>query len=69
MAARMTGAEVKRLRESLGLRQKDLAERLGVHPMTVSRWERDFVSIPGPAAKLLQLWAAENRARKRTKGD
>ncbi len=70
MATRMTGPEVKRLRESLGLRQSDLAERLGVHPMTVSRWERGFVSIPVPAAKLLQVWAAENRSRKRTtKGD
>jgi DNA-binding transcriptional regulator YiaG len=67
MVTSMTGAEVKRLRESLGLTQTALAEQLGVHVMTVSRWERDFVPIPPPAARLLELWAAQKSGRKRTR--
>lgn len=37
------------LREALGLTQAQLGERIGVDPMTVSRWERGSVR-PGPAA-------------------
>jgi len=35
--------------------QVQLAERLGVHPITLSRWERDRVRVPGPVARLLGL--------------
>jgi transcriptional regulator with XRE-family HTH domain len=31
---------IKTRREELKLSQKELAERIGVEPMTVSRWER-----------------------------
>lgn len=37
------------LREAMGLTQVELAERIGVDSMTVSRWERGAVK-PGPAA-------------------
>jgi len=30
----------KKLRETLGISQKQLASLVGVHPMTVSKWER-----------------------------
>jgi hypothetical protein len=33
-------AQIRLLREVLGLTQQQLALMLGVHPMTVSRWER-----------------------------
>jgi len=35
----MTGPEITALRESLGLSQIELAERLGMHPASVCRWE------------------------------
>jgi transcriptional regulator with XRE-family HTH domain len=35
------GQRLKKLRYKLGLSQKEMAERLGVHLMTISRYERD----------------------------
>jgi transcriptional regulator with XRE-family HTH domain len=37
----MRGAELKRIRESLGLSMRELADQLGVHHITVWRWEHD----------------------------
>lgn len=34
------GRRIKAARERLGLRQEDLAERMNVRAITVSRWER-----------------------------
>ena len=61
----MTGAEVLRLRKRLGLKQTELAARVGVHPITVSRWERDTVRLPEPTAKLLRLLAQMEPKSKR----
>lgn len=36
----MTAEEVKAWRERMGWSQERLAEALGVHTMTVSKWER-----------------------------
>lgn len=36
----MTPSEIRSLRTSLNLGQAEFAQMLGVHPMTVSRWER-----------------------------
>ena len=57
----MRAAEVKRLRKRLGLSQAGLAEALGVHVMTVSRWEREVVNITEPTARLLRLLAAQKK--------
>jgi len=35
----MTGPEIKTLRLSLGLSQIALAEKLGMHPASICRWE------------------------------
>jgi DNA-binding transcriptional regulator YiaG len=51
----MTSADVKRLRRRLGLTQRALAARLGVHQLTVSRWECDRVRVTEPMARLLRL--------------
>ena len=51
----MTGKEVQRLRTRLGLKQTELAAQLGVHPITISKWETGVHVIPEPAAKLLRL--------------
>ena len=59
----MTPAELKRSRLALGLSQTALAKRLGVHTMTVSRWERAFVAIPNPVEKLIRLWVAAKKLR------
>lgn len=37
----MNSKEIKTLRESLGLTQKELAARVKVDAITVSRWERN----------------------------
>jgi putative transcriptional regulator len=39
--------EIVQLRELLGISQPQLAEMLGVHPMTISKWERG-VAEPTP---------------------
>lgn len=42
----MTGAKLKTWRERKGLQQCELAQLLGVHAMTVSKWEREVQAIP-----------------------
>lgn len=46
----MTPRQMAKAREGLGLSQAALAERLNVHPMTVSKWERGQQPIPTMAA-------------------
>ena len=41
----LTGDEVRRFRRELALSQRELAERLGVHLQTVSKWERGALGI------------------------
>lgn len=36
----MPDIDIKALRDRLLLSQADLARKVGVHPLTVSRWER-----------------------------
>jgi DNA-binding transcriptional regulator YiaG len=62
----MTASGIKRHRQALALSQVQLAKRLGVHPITLSRWERGTVSIPEPVAQLVKLWVMnEKKAAKR----
>ncbi len=51
----MKGDELRQVRERLGLTQKGLGEKLGVHTNTVARWERNEVGISEPAARLVRL--------------
>lgn len=37
----MKASEIKGLRRELGLNQVEFAQLTGVHPITVSKWERD----------------------------
>ncbi len=62
--ALMRGRTVLQIRRRLDLTQPEFARRIGVHWTTVSRWERDEVAIPEPAARLMRL-LAEPRKRKR----
>lgn len=47
--------QLKSLRKRLGWSQARLAEALGVHPMTVSKWERGEQAVP-KMAELAMRW-------------
>jgi len=51
----MTGEQFRRQRKRLGFTQVNLAQRIGVHEITISRWERDVVAVPEPVARLVLL--------------
>ena len=51
----MTGRQLQRIRERLGWSQARLAEALGVHPMTVSKWERGVQPISEMAALAIRF--------------
>jgi transcriptional regulator with XRE-family HTH domain len=59
------GAEVRRVRTRLGLTQREFAERVGVIPNTVARWERDEAAIGSTAAILIRLLAQLHRKEAR----
>lgn len=61
----VTREELQRLREELGLTQEQLAEEVGVHRVTVARWESGDRGIPEPVARLLEKIRAERKRRKR----
>jgi predicted unusual protein kinase regulating ubiquinone biosynthesis (AarF/ABC1/UbiB family) len=52
-------ARVRRLREILGLSQRELAEEFGVAHGAVGLWETKARALPGPVGKLLALYEAE----------
>jgi len=37
----LNASEIQKLRKQLGLNQVEFAQLAGVHPITVSKWERD----------------------------
>jgi DNA-binding transcriptional regulator YiaG len=45
-SAFMTGDELRKAREDLGMTQEQLAKTLGIASNTVARWERNERSIP-----------------------
>lgn len=53
----MTGKELQRHRQRLGLTQKEMAERVGVHWNSLARMERDEMTISEPVARLVRLLA------------
>ena len=61
----MTGTDVQRLRRRLGLTQAALARKIGVHTLTVSRWERGQVRVTEPMARLLRLLATMPTTKKK----
>ena len=55
-------AAVAEIRKRLGITQVALARLCGVHPMTVSRWERNDLQVgPWHRQLLLALVAAQPR--------
>lgn len=57
----MTPEELKSLRATLGLTQPQLAERLGVQPNTVYRWEAGIHPISPMVARLMATLAPQGR--------
>jgi molybdopterin-binding protein len=63
--------DVHRIRSRLGLSQRQLAELLGTHAMTVSKWERGVLTPGARPERLLRAFAraAERGADFRRGGD
>jgi transcriptional regulator with XRE-family HTH domain len=53
----MEGEELRRIRRRLGHTQEQLAKLVGVHKITVSRWERNESRIPAATASSLRVFA------------
>ena len=53
MGLNMTNTELKQIRLSMNLSQKELGKLLHVHEMTISRWERGKARSPEEIADLL----------------
>jgi transcriptional regulator with XRE-family HTH domain len=60
--------ELKRIRTRLGFTQDQLADEIGVHRVTVAKWEAGSRGIPEPVARLVQRIQAERRPRRRGAG-
>jgi DNA-binding transcriptional regulator YiaG len=67
----MTGAELREIRQKLGLSQHKLAPQLGLHWNTLARFERGEINISGPVAilarLLLKLAEAEQKEERKAK--
>lgn len=59
----MNGGTLKNIRESFNLTQIQFAEKLGVHPITLSRFERNA----DPISRLVELAICELARRLETK--
>ena len=53
----MNASEITRLRTALGLTQAQLATLLGVHALTLSKWERGVLAPSPYQAALMQSFA------------
>jgi putative transcriptional regulator len=61
----MTPDELSRLRTALGLSQVQFAQLLGVHPLTVSKWERGLLApTPHQGALLGSFAKAKSKQKK-----
>ena len=58
----MTGSEIRTLRRSLKLTQREFAKKLGVAQNTVARWETDQVK-PSPLA-VIRIGELQKKAKK-----
>jgi DNA-binding transcriptional regulator YiaG len=61
----VTGDEVRAIRRRLKLTQVAFARLVGVHEITVSRWENGALAIREPTAKLLRLLLGQAPPRRR----
>lgn len=59
----MTPTDVRRIRKRLRLTQRQFAERLGVHTVTVAKWEAGMQPIRNTHQTLIRLIARTRRNR------
>ncbi|PLY04898.1 MAG: XRE family transcriptional regulator [Arcobacter sp.] len=52
---------IKETVKELGMTQKQLAEHIGVHEETVSKWSRGIVETPVWALKMFELLKTERK--------
>ncbi len=64
-ACDVKATELKRIREELGMTQAQLADEVGVHRVTVAKWEAGDRGIPEPVARLIGRIRAEKRKQKK----
>jgi DNA-binding transcriptional regulator YiaG len=57
----VNGGTFQRLRKSLKLTQRQMAARLGVHPITVAKWEANMYPVPKLAVTALRLLTKKGR--------
>ena len=60
----MIASQIKTLREDLGLGQVELAQLMGVHPITVSKWENGHADPSAYQLALLGQFHAAAQDRK-----
>jgi DNA-binding transcriptional regulator YiaG len=63
----MTAKVFAAIRRRLGLTQAELAERVGVHRQTVTRWESGALAVPKAMARLMTLEDERRRWYRRAK--
>jgi len=63
----MEGSELKRRREAMGYSQGEMARLMGVHSMTLSKWERDVLPVPLYIELALKTLEREKLAKPRSK--
>ena len=59
----MTAAEVLSVRTELGLNQVQFAQLLGVHPLTISKWERGVNVVPPHQKAMLESFRQASAAK------
>jgi transcriptional regulator with XRE-family HTH domain len=55
------GDRLRKAREVAGIRQDEIAERLGVSPATISNWETGTRHARGGEINMVGRWARETR--------
>lgn len=64
----VTAVEIRAIRDRLGLTQPQLAQLLGVHPLTVSKWERGLLNPTAHQQVMLQSFGKAAK-RPEVRGD
>lgn len=52
----LLSARIRSAREAVGLTQRELADRLGVSPRTISHWETGMAPRPGPKLRRVRAF-------------
>ncbi len=59
----LSGSQIKRTREDLGLSQLQFAQLFGIHWITVSKWEREVLTPNAYQQALIQNFRKASRSK------